>query len=131
SVPKATASLNERYVFVENPTGVFSLQHRVLFNKQHFLSIVQNESALVENNGDTKTFPAGPMWLKATNRRSAKSLVYEPMLKSGQLNDGRYNLFQKLDLTPRQGDIQPYLELTKHLFGSGEEAERTLRYAEQ
>ena len=128
---EAIDSLNERYVFVENPTGVFSLEHRVLFKKTDFLSIVQNESALVENNGDTKTFPAGPMWLKAINRRSAKSLVYEPRLQSGQLNDGRYNLFQKPDLTPRQGDIQPYLELTKHLFGFGYEAERTLRYAEQ
>lgn len=118
--------INQEIVYVENPGLIINESNGQKISVDNFKSHSRWATAsTVEQKigakGDiiSEKVPAAPAWIKWPMRRSVAGLTYAP--GEGKITeDGLYNQWTGWGVKPKKGDVTPWLDLTKFLFGDME-----------
>lgn len=116
-VKPALEAINQDYIFVRSPVGVFHIPTRNLYTIENFKHLLENGFALDAN----KVIATAQAWLKSRDRTECAKLVYEPG-KALWLPDGSFNLYRAPNIEPRKGDIGPWRKLLDHIFRNDNKA---------
>lgn len=123
---RALWRMNEEVVYVEDPGLVIvedSLQKMSAdqFKGHSRWATATATETRVSTKGDVlrEKVPAAPVWIKWPLRRAARKLTYAP----GQERitpDNQFNQWPGWGVKPKKGSVEPWLKLTKFIFGSAE-----------
>lgn len=119
--------LNNRYVYVENPGLVLNQRTYSKTNPTAFTSHLESTSNYQERrlkpDGSIsfQAVPASNAWLKWPLRTQVSKLTYEPgKEKFINMPNTAYNIWPGWGIEPREGDVEPFLDLVDHLFTDSE-----------
>ena len=126
-------ALNERFVYVANPGLIVDQASSQKVSptafKDHHQSTQVYQERVLRPNGTISYKPvaASAAWLKWPLRLEAGSLTYEPGAPTFAPDAVRpfvknYNTWPGWGVAPKEGDVEPFLALVRHIFTGAEEA---------
>ncbi|MGE5523154.1 MAG: primase-helicase family protein [Rhodospirillaceae bacterium] len=116
-------ALNQRYAWIENPPGIWRIEHRDFIDARDFrLALANREYEHEDSRGRTIRMPLAEAWLKSPERRTHAGIVFAP----GQpvVVGKKLNTWGGWGVRPEAGPVSPFVELVDLLFEGAADAKR-------
>lgn len=120
-------SMNEKYIYVENPGLVIQQSTRYKASaaafKDHLESTLNYQERELKKDGSLsyKAVSAAAAWLRWPLRKQVHKLTYAPGAEKFITNSPTaYNTWTGWGVQPIKGDVTPFLKLIDHLFTGAE-----------
>jgi hypothetical protein len=117
-------TLNDELAVITNLGEVWALGTRTLLSRQTLVGVTYaNRRAVIATREGEQEKNLAAEWLTWPGRREHAALTYAP----GELpvtKTNHLNLWTGLGVEPAKGDVTPFAQLIKHLFGNAPEHQR-------
>jgi hypothetical protein len=107
--------LNKHFAWVKQYDKIWRFEQRNFGGVEALGHALANRFISVGND----TIPAAKAWLRSATRREHDGLIFAP--GRDDIVDDNINLWTGWGVEPHEGDIQPFLDLTEHLFANVKE----------
>lgn len=122
TMSRALWRMNHGVAYVENPGMVVQMEDGLkmtpsAFKEHSKWSVHHTSEQKLTAEGDivVKKVPAAPAWLKWPLRRSVHKVTYAPG-EDRITDDNYFNQWEGWGVTPKKGDVKPFLELVEFIF---------------
>jgi hypothetical protein len=119
-------NMNRFYAFITEEVKIMQvLEDGTIKNitlSTFYASHAHHLFAILGADGKPKEIDVGHLWFKSNRKRIYKQLVFTP---HAQPKDDIYNLWEGFKITPKEGDVQPFLDYVKEIICSENEEHYT------
>lgn len=114
--------INKKVAYVRDPGMIAQLSNGLKMSpsafKEHsdWSTLSTGEQKMTaEGDVSIKKVPAAPIWIKWPLRRTVNKVTYAPGAPR-ITNDNEFNQWEGWGVTPRKGNVEPFLNLVRFLF---------------